>query len=142
MTKIKLIILFTVFTLSHLPMTAQDKLFTLEDLNYGGTNFRNLQPQNMWLTWWGDQLMYLDAEEGGTINLQGNKNTVFHLKELGEEWHSAYSAQYPYPDQSVVFLENNKQRILYDWKKKEIVWTQDCKGEGNADWNKVSKAVA
>ena len=142
MTKIKLIILFTVFTLSHLPMTAQDKLFTLEDLNYGGTNFRNLQPQNMWLTWWGDQLMYLDAEEGGTINLQGNKNAVFHLKDLGKEWHSAYSAQYPYPDRSVVFLENNKQRILYDWKKKEIVWTQDCKGEGNADWNKVSKAVA
>ena len=142
MTKIKLIILLAVFTLSHLSMTAQEKLFTLEDLNYGGTNFRNLQPENMWLTWWGDQLMYLDAEEGGTISLQGNKNTVFHLKELGEEWHSAYSAQYPYPTQSLVYLKNNKQRVLYDWEKKKTVWTQDCEGEGNADWNKVSRAVA
>jgi len=39
-------------------MTAQDKLFTLEDLNFGGTNFRKMQPQTMWVTWWGDQLMY------------------------------------------------------------------------------------
>ncbi len=142
MTKIKLIILLAVFTLSHLPMTAQDKLFTLEDLNYGGTNFRNLQPENWWLTWWGDQLMYLDAEEGGTIDFQGNKNAVFKLKDLGKEWHSAYSAQYPYPTQHVVYLKNAKQRILYDWVKKQIVWTQQCEEEGNADWNKVSKAVA
>ncbi|MBP3775640.1 MAG: S9 family peptidase [Prevotella sp.] len=142
MTKIKLIILFAVFTLSHLPMTAQDKLFTLEDLNYGGNNYRNLQPENMWLTWWGDQLMYLDAEEGGTIDSQGNKKVIFKLKDLGKEWHSAYSAQYPYPIQNVVYLKNNKERILYDWEKKQIVWTQHCEGEGNAEWNKSSKAVA
>ncbi len=142
MTKIKLTILFAVFTLSHLPMTAQDKLFTLEDLNYGGNNYRNLLPENMWLTWWGDQLMYLDAEEGGTIDSQGNKKVIFKLKDLGKEWHSAYSAQYPYPIQNVVYLKNNKERILYDWEKKQIVWTQHCEGEGNAEWNKSSKAVA
>ena len=38
-------------------MTAQDKLFTLEDLNFGGTNYRNMQPKNLFLTWWGDQLI-------------------------------------------------------------------------------------
>ena len=32
---------------------AQDKLFTLEDLNYGGTNFYNLQPDNRYYEWWG-----------------------------------------------------------------------------------------
>ena len=26
-------------------MSAQDKLFTLEDLNYGGNNFYNMQPK-------------------------------------------------------------------------------------------------
>ena len=51
-----------------LPMTAQDKLFTLEDLNYGGTNYHNMQPQNLWLTWWGDQLVQTDVEECYTIN--------------------------------------------------------------------------
>ena len=34
-------------------MSAQEKLFTLEDLNYGGTNFFRMLPQNEHLTWWG-----------------------------------------------------------------------------------------
>ena len=46
-----------------LEMSAQEqKLFTLEDLNFGGNNYRNLQPKNMWLTWWGDQLVETDVE--------------------------------------------------------------------------------
>ena len=141
MMKIKtLLALLTLFALS---MTAQEKKsFTLEDLNYGGMNARKFQPANLWLTWWGDQLMYLDAEEGGTLDKKGNRTALFHLKDIGKQWHSAYSAQYPYPTQSVVFLENSKQRILYDWEKKQIVWKQNREGEGNADWNKVSKAVA
>ena len=39
------------------------KEFTLEDLNFGGTNYRNMIPGNRWLTWWGDQLVRLDVEE-------------------------------------------------------------------------------
>lgn len=54
-------------------MSAQDKLFTLEDLNYGGTNYRKMLPENRQLTWWGDQLMYQDAEEGGTIDNKQQK---------------------------------------------------------------------
>ena len=95
------------------PMTAQDKLFTLEDLNFGGTNYRKMLPENMWLTWWGDQLMYQDAEEGGTIDSKGQKKAVFNISELGEGWHSAMNARYPYPDQPVVLLNNGKERILY-----------------------------
>ena len=48
MMKTKTWCLLTLLMLS-LPMSAQ-KLFTLEDLNFGGTNYRNMQPQNMWLT--------------------------------------------------------------------------------------------
>ena len=44
-------------------MSAQNKQFTLEDLNFGGTNYHNMIPKNMYLAWWGDQLMELDAEE-------------------------------------------------------------------------------
>ena len=37
------------------PMKSQQKkLFTLEDLNFGGTNYHNLRPKTMQLTWWGD----------------------------------------------------------------------------------------
>ena len=41
-----------------LPMMAQ-KQFTLEDLNFGGNNYRNMIPQNRVLKWWGDQLVRL-----------------------------------------------------------------------------------
>ena len=135
-------VILTLLILSCLPMNAQKKLFTLEDLNFGGTNYRHSQPENRWYTWWGDQLMYLDAEEGGTVNHNGQQSPLFSLKDIGSDWHSAFAARYPYPHETVVLLKNNKQRILYDWKKKEIVWSQCCEGEKYADWNKTSKAVA
>ena len=123
-------------------MTAQEKLFTLEDLNYGGTNARHFQPENQWFTWWGDQLMYLDADEGGTMDTKGNRKRVFRLKDIGKGWHTAYYAEYPYADQPMVLLKNSKQRILYNWETKKTVWTQSCEGETAADWNKASRAVA
>ena len=123
-------------------MTAQEKLFTLEDLNYGGTNARHFQPENQWFTWWGDQLMYLDADEGGTMDTKGNRKRVFRLKDIGKGWHTAYYAEYPYADQPMVLLKNSKQRILYNWENKKTVWTQSCEGETAADWNKASRAVA
>ena len=81
MKKIKLLILL--LTLSLLPMTAQ-RLFTLEDLNYGGNNYYNLLPKNLYTTWWGDQLMYLDAEEGGKWSPEFRNELFFHrdLKEI------------------------------------------------------------
>ena len=144
MMKIKsLLILFSLLTLPYLPMTAQEeKLFTLEDLNFGGNNYRNMLPKNLWLTWWGDQLMYQDAEEGGMQETSGERKAFFTLKDVGTDFHSAFSAQYPYADQTVVLLKNSKQRILYDWKLKKTVWQQTCEGEQFSEWNAASRAVA
>ena len=144
MMKIKsLLILFSLLTLPYLPMTAQEeKLFTLEDLNFGGNNYRNMLPKNLWLTWWGDQLMYQDAEEGGMLETNGERKAFFTLKDVGTDFHSAFSAQYPYADQTVVLLKNSKQRILYDWKLKKTVWQQTCEGEQFSEWNAASRAVA
>jgi dipeptidyl-peptidase-4 len=124
-------------------MTAQEKkLFTLEDLNFGGNNYRNMLPKNLWLTWWGNQLMYQDAEEGGILEVKGERKTFFTLKEVGTDFHSAFSAQYPYANQTVVLLKNSKQRILYDWKLKKTIWQQTCEGEQFSEWNATSRAVA
>jgi len=144
MMKIKsLLILFSLLTLPYLPMTAQEeKLFTLEDLNFGGNNYRNMLPKNLWLTWWGNQLMYQDAEEGGMQETSGERKAFFTLKDVGTDFHSAFSAQYPYADQTVVLLKNSKQRILYDWKLKKTVWQQTCEGEQFSEWNAASRAVA
>ncbi|MBR1485410.1 MAG: S9 family peptidase [Prevotella sp.] len=125
-------------------MSAQEqkKSFTLEDLNFGGRNFHTLRPQNMFLTWWGDQLMYQDAEDGGTIDKKGNKKAVFHLADVEGDWHSAMYASYPYPDQPLVLLSNGKQRVLYNFKKHAIEWQQTAEGEQNSHWSKESRAVA
>ena len=41
---------------------SQEKEFTLEDLNYGGTNYRNMVPRNMYTTWWGDKMVLQDLD--------------------------------------------------------------------------------
>ena len=126
-----------------MPMSAQQKLFTLEDLNFGGTNYHNMRPKSMFLTWWGNQLMYQDAEEGGTIDRQGTKKPLFNIAELGAEWHSAMNAQYLYAGQPLVLLSNKKERVLYDFKKKTVVWRQEIKqGDVCQKWNKSSRALA
>ena len=135
MKKIKLLCLLL---LASATMSAQ-KLFTLEDLNFGGNNYRNMLPQNLWLTWWGDQLMEQDAEQG---RIYGKEKPLFTLAEIGTDWHSAMNAQYPYPDQPLVLLTNGKQRILYDFRKHRTEWSQDCQGEQFSHWNSKSRAVA
>lgn len=144
MMKIKpiLTILMTLAALS-LPMSAQQKHFTLEDLNFGGKNYHNLRPQNIFLTWWGDRLMYQDAEEGGTIDDKGARKAVFHLADLGEGWHSAMNASYPYADQPLVLLQNSRQRVLYNFQTKQVAWSQTIgSDEDNQVWCKVSRALA
>ena len=86
-----------------LPMAAQLKQFTLEDLNFGGTNYHNMRPKNLYLAWWGDRLMYQDAEEWGLADMEsGGKTPVATIDEVNkalgdEEIHSAMNATFPLP---------------------------------------------
>ena len=140
--------------ISHFsPMSAQDKLFTLEDLNYGGTNYRKMLPENRWLTWWGDQLMYQDAEEGGTIDSKQQKKVLFTLEEANsalktikgyeeQTLHSAMNAAYPYPEQPLVLLSNAQCQLLYNFKTKQVEWTQPTAQATLKKWNKTSRALA
>ncbi|MBR1388038.1 MAG: DPP IV N-terminal domain-containing protein, partial [Prevotella sp.] len=135
------------------PAMAQQKLFTLEDLNFGGTNYRNMLPKNLWLTWWGDQLMYQDAEEGGTIDAKGQRKPLFNLEAVNylmtatddaekRVIHSAMNATYPYPDKPLVLLSNNKLQLLYNFKTKKIEWVQSVEGATVSKWNSTSRALA
>ena len=134
-------------------MSAQDKLFTLEDLNFGGNNYRNLQPENMWLTWWGDQLVETDVEECRLIDVKtGKKKLLFTLDDINkwadsDEEENRYvrhlmNATFPYPDKPLVAVGNKKAYILVDFKKHEIVWQDSISGQEANDWNSVSKATA
>ena len=149
MMKIKTWCFLTLLML-FLPMSAQ-KLFTLEDLNFGGTNYRNMQPQNMWLTWWGDELIQTDVEECSLIDKKtGKKTRLFTLEEVNQ-WTGAddvkfvrhlMNATFPYADKPIVALGNRKAFILVDFKQHEIVWQDSISGQTANDWCAASKATA
>ena len=148
MNNLKTLATAIVATISMTTAAQELKQFTLEDLNFGGTNYRNMVPKNMYLTWWGDKLMYQDAEESGNIDMtNGQRHTLFNIEDVNGKMAdgkivSAMNAQYPYADKTLVLLGNSKMRLLYDWNSKEIVWKQDKRNESSADWNSSSKAVA
>ena len=144
-------VLAAVLALLSLPMNAQQKLFTLEDLNFGGTNFRNMQPQNMWLTWWGDQLVRTDVEECYLVDSKtGKEKLLFTLADV-QRWVESSEgvvvrrlsdATFPYPGQPVVSLKDGRTHILLDFKAKQVIWKNNVAARQVNDWNSVSRATA
>ena len=149
---VRLAILVILVTLAApTTMTAQNKLFTLEDLNFGGTNYGNMQPKNLWLTWWGDQLIQTDVEECYTIDVKtGKKTKLFTLNDINK-WAESddvkyvrhlMNAKFPYPDKTIVQVGNRKAVILVDFKQQKIVWQDSIAGQTANDWCPASKATA
>ena len=146
---VRLVILVTLA--APTTMTAQNKLFTLEDLNFGGTNYGNMQPKNMWLTWWGDQLIQTDVEDCYTIDVKtGKKTKLFTLDDINK-WAESddvkyvrhlMNATFPYPDKPFVLVGNRKAVLLVDFEQKKVVWQDSIAGQTANDWNAVSKATA
>ena len=151
MMKIKTILAALSLLMIPMTMCAQDKLFTLEDLNFGGTNYGNMQPKNMWLTWWGDQLIQTDVEECYAIDAKtGEKTKLFTLDDINK-WAESddvkyvrhlMNASFPYPDKPILQVGNRKAVILVDFKEKKVVWQDSIAGQTANDWNAVSKATA
>ena len=149
MMKIK--ILFLILTLSINMSAQEEKLFTLEDLNFGGNNYRNMQPKNRWYAWWGDELIRTDVEECYLVNKKtGKEKLLFTLDEVNR-WlvsddsyyvRALYHATFPYPDQPLVALGNKRSFLLFNFKTHKIVWQDSISGQTANDWNKVSKATA
>ena len=146
-TKIRCLIL----TLSINMSAQEEKLFTLEDLNFGGNNYRNMQPKNRWYAWWGDELIRTDVEECYLVNKKtGKEKLLFTLEEVNR-WlvsndsyyvRALYHATFPYPDQPLVALGNKRSFLLFNFKTHKIVWQDSISGQTANDWNKVSKATA
>ena len=151
MMKIKSVLAALGMLTITMTMSAQDKLFTLEDLNFGGTNYANLRPQNMWLTWWGDKLIQTDVEVCRTIDTKtGKKSTLFTLEEVNN-WIGSdenkyvrhlMNASFPYPEKPIVAIGNRKAFILVDFDAKKVVWQDSISGHQAMDWNSVSRATA
>ena len=130
-------------------MSAQ-KLFTLEDLNFGGTNFHNLRPKNMFLTWWGDQLVRTDVEECKLIDSKTGKEILLFSLDDVNKWTDSdddhyvrqlTNATFPYPDEPLVLLGFKKSMILLDFKKHQIVWQDSISEQSCNEWNAASRAT-
>ncbi len=107
-----------------LPMNAQ-KTLTLEDLNYGGTNYRNMVPENRWTAWWGDRLVHLDIEACTLVDRGGAKETpLFTLDEVnrwiapqgGKPVRALYNAEFPFPDKSIAVVGLGSRTYTIDFK--------------------------
>lgn len=137
--------------LSYMSASAQGKQFTLEDLNFGGTNYHNMTPKNKFLTWWGDELVRTDVEECYIINkVTGKETQLFSFEEVSS-WinaddknkiHHLLAAKFPYPDKPLMLINTNSKRLLVDFKQKKVAWQQDNAATEVNDWNATSRAVA
>ena len=130
---------------------AQLKQFSLEDLNFGGTNYHNMIPEYRNITWWGDELVLRNAEECKLVNKANGKETTLFTEAQLNAWAKTNEdskilnlgwAQFPYAGKSLVLIANKQERMLIDFKKKTVVWRLASKGQEFADWNNASKAVA
>lgn len=128
------------------------KLFTLEELNFGGKNYRKFVPENRYTTWWGDELIRTDTNQCSVINKKtGKESILFTLEEINKyavsdgssQVKNLFSASFPYPDKPLVILRNGATMSLYNWKTKKTEWCITTADEGEvAEWNAISKATS
>ena len=151
MMKIKPLLAMAMLLAASTTMIAQDKLFSLEDLNFGGNNYYRMQPKNMYLTWWGDKLVNTDVEACSLIDTKtGKKSQLFTLDDINK-WAESddvkyvrhlMNATFPYPDKPIVAVGNRKAFILVDFKEKKVIWQDSISGQEANDWSPQSKATA
>ena len=140
------------------PSIMAQKQFTLEDLNFGGTNYRQMIPQNRHTAWWGEELIRTDVEACFLVNkTTGKERLLFTSQDINEALKSkgiriadggAYQVQtladatFPYAAQKLVCLNTFKQRLLYNWQSKTIVWLQDKQGDVAESWCAATRNTA
>ena len=151
MIKLKSMALW-LMALAAMPMVAQQQ-FSLEDLNFGGTNYRNMIPQNRTLVWWGDQLVRLAGDTCWTVNPQNGKEKVLFTraqlnKRAGLTADSLQvkrlnMASFPYADKPLVQLNNGCESMLINFKTGKVEWRQAAQDDVQAAaWNEQSRATA
>ena len=127
------------------------KEFTLEDLNYGGSNYHRMTPENRYLTWWGDELIRLEADYCSIIDKKtGTEKVLFMLDDIKpltqsneqNEMRHLYNAKFPYPGESIVQLINGQELMLVDWEKKQLLLKHNRDSVDAEEFCKESRAFA
>lgn len=148
---LRVLTLLALITLSTTLMA--QKQFTLEDLNFGGTNYKNMTPGDRTLLWWGDRLVHVEASACYTVNLaNGKESLLLTAADLnrsieaagGDETATLQGAvSFPYPDQPLALVTGTKAYTLYNFKTRRV----ECRiaktgNEQAASWNAKSRLLA
>lgn len=148
---LRVLTLLALITLSTTLMA--QKQFTLEDLNFGGTNYKNMTPGDRTLLWWGDQLVHVEASACYTVNpSNGKESTLLTAADLnrsieaagGDETATLQGAvSFPYPDQPLALVTGTKAYTLYNFKTRRV----ECRiaktgNEQAVAWNAKSRLLA
>ena len=137
---------FSVLLAAVAPVMAQ-KEFTLEDLNYGGTNYRNMVPQNQYYTWWGDLLVRQEMEDCRLVDRKtGKERVLFTLKDInqwtGTNVHHLYNVSFPYATEPIASVRSGMQTMLVNFDTHQVVWKTTLEKSQASEWNAASKATA
>jgi dipeptidyl-peptidase-4 len=133
-----------------LPVVAQQQ-FTLEDLNFGGKNYRKMIAKNRSLMWWGDQLIRKSGDTCWTVNVANGKEKVLFTTDklnkraglTADSLQVAMIESFPYADQPVVMAWSDTERLLVNFKTGKVVWHQPNDFAVQAmEWNEKSRATA
>lgn len=144
-------VLLGLFT--SLNMNAQEsKSFTLEDLNFGGKNYRNFVPQNRNCVWWGDQLVRVESDACYLVNKQNGKETQLFTVSQVNQWagptkdikvRSLRGASFPYADKPLVVINTGERIYTIDFKSGSLKKCSEfVDGEYVLEMNAKSDAIA
>ena len=127
------------------------KQFTLEDLNFGGKNYRKFVPENRYLEWWGDELIRNEVEKCFIIDKKTGKEILLFTLDDINAWAAKdcsckvshlLNATFPYADKPLVLVGHGATRSLVNWKTHQVEWVVSSADEGVSEWNPASKATA
>ncbi|MDE6721293.1 MAG: S9 family peptidase [Bacteroidaceae bacterium] len=148
----------TLLTLLSLPVMAQKKLFTINDLIPGGsTYYAHSYPATKYLAWWGDTCIELGIDQCQSTNTPigagdavaalntltlKNINTILSANGRKTINHF-YNASFPYAEKPYILIDRDREQTLIDWVNQQVVWKADLPIKAhNEDWNKNSQSTA
>lgn len=155
MKKTTFLILSTLLTL---PLMAQKRPFTIDDLIPGGSTYYQASvPETQYLAWWGDICIELGMDKCQKVDMQ-QKNTekdsafsTLTLENINTTLSAngrktidhLYNASFPYTEKTYVLIDRGREKTLVDWVEKKVIWKADLTPDAsNEDWNKDSQSIA
>ncbi len=127
------------------PTSAQNKQFTLDDLQYGGESYWKLRPENVYTSWWGNIALKITAD--GVYNLVTGREIVT-VEQVNKNFSekvvfSGHSFSFPKADEPVVMFTKGLRRILFDFQSSRVLLDQTLpEGAVTRDFNAQSLHTA